>query len=89
MKTPLFIRHFLLENICWRTSVGEHLLKNKRMSIRLLEQSHMDLKKIPPLDANRITGFVNHFAINLIKVSFKINLWLTLILNLILCLKSN
>ena len=49
------------------------------MSIRQLEQSHTDLSKIPPLETNRLIGFVNNFAYNLITVSLFID-------NLIPCL---
>lgn len=54
------------------------------MSIQHLEQSHVDLSKIPPLESNRLIGFVNHFALNIVQVSFHfvrvaIFQWLTVI----------
>lgn len=39
------------------------------MSIRGLAYSHVDLSKIPPLEPNRLVGFINHFASSLVQVS--------------------
>ena len=39
------------------------------MTLRDLEQSHANLSRVPPLDPNRLIGFINHFAASLVQVT--------------------